>query len=133
MVSPNASNPEPDPTNPPSESSSSAVSSIELLVRCGILTQVKISDNASRWDSSPNWDKKRVVLCVDGLSLDRHKSFQKKLANIKTSFTNNFLQAIVFEEALDRVIEINGPLHVAFHMLQTIYIIFKPMLQWGQK
>ena len=29
--------------------------------------------------------------------------------------------------------EISGPLHIAFHMLQSIYIVYKDMMNWAQK
>ena len=31
-----------------------------------------------------------------------------------------------------KVIDISGPLHIAFHMLQSIFIIYKDMMKWAQ-
>ena len=31
------------------------------------------------------------------------------------------------------MVEISGPLHIAFHMLQSIYIVYKDMMNWAQK
>lgn len=66
---------------------------------------------------------------MDGLSLDRHRSFQTKLTNLPLNFTDSFKQSLVFQKALSRVIEISGPLHMAFHMLQCVYIIYSGMLK----
>ena len=52
--------------------------------------------------------------------------------NVKASFSNDFKQARIFEKALSRVIELNGPLHMSFHILQCIYIIFGKMMEWGK-
>ena len=54
------------------------------------------------------------------------------LAPIKLSFSNSFKQSIIFQKALARVTEINRPLHVAFHMLQTARAARGAMLKWGQ-
>ena len=105
---------------------------IELLCLVGILHEEKISNTYTKWELDKNWDQRRMFLCVDGLSLDRHRHFQKKASNVKLSFTNSFKQSIIFQKALTRVTEINGPLHMAFHMLQTIYTVYGTMLKWGQ-
>jgi hypothetical protein len=39
----------------------------------------------------------------------------------------------VFQHALQSVIETSGPLHVAFHMLQRIYDIFRMLIEWVAK
>ena len=93
----------------------------------GVLEHVAVSDTYSRWELVTDYHKKKIILCVDGLSLDRHKHFQKKLLNVKTSFSNNFRQATIFKKALGCIIEISGPLHMSFHMLQTIFIIFNSL------
>ena len=108
------------------------MAAIELLCLVGILHEEKVSDTYTKWDLDPNWHERRMFLCIDGLSLDRHRHFQKKLSNVKLSFTKAFRQSIIFQKALSRVIEINGPLHMAFHMLQTIYTVFGTMLKWAQ-
>ena len=105
---------------------------IELLCLVGILHEEKISDTYTKWELDCNWEDRRMFLCINGLSLDRHRHFQKKLSNVKLSFTNSFKQSIIFQKALTRVTEINGPLHMAFHMLQTIYTVYGTMLKWGQ-
>ena len=105
---------------------------IELLCLVGILHEEKVSTTYTKWELDRDWDKRRMFLCIDGLSLDRHRHFQKKLANVKLSFTNAFKQSLIFQKALTRVTEINGPLHMAFHMLQTVYTVYGTMLKWGQ-
>ena len=105
---------------------------IELLCLVGILHEEKVSDTYTKWELDRSWEDRRMFLCIDGLSLDRHRHFQKKLSNVKLSFTNSFKQSIIFQKALTRVTEINGPLHMAFHMLQTIYTVYGTMLKWGQ-
>ena len=74
-----------------------------------------------------------LYLCMDGLSLDRHRSFQRKLSNLPFAFDKAFRQCIIFQKAFSRVVEISGPLHIAFHMLQSIFIIYKDMMNWSQK
>ena len=70
---------------------------------------------------------------MDGLSLDRHRSLERKLLNQQLSFTKSFEQSLIFRKALSRVIEIVGKLHVAFHMCQCIYTIYAPLLKIIQK
>ena len=69
-----------------------------------------------------------MYLCMDGLSLDRHRSLQKRLASLPLSFADAFEQSLRFQKALSRIIEIPGPLHVAFHMCQCIFTIYSPLL-----
>ena len=69
---------------------------------------------------------------VDGLLLDRQRGFRNKLGKVKKSFSKNFCQARISKQAFTRVIELNGPLHMAFHMLQSVYIVFKDVVVWGQ-
>ena len=108
---------------------------IELLTTVGIIDKLSVISGDkvnSRWELSNNWKEKNLYLCLDGLSLDRHRSFNKKLLKMPLSFTNAFQQSQVFHKALSRVVEISGPLHMAFHILQSIYIIYKDLLQWAQ-
>ena len=55
---------------------------IELLCLSGILLKSKRDINSAvdntSWTLSENWWKKTLYLCMDGLSLDRHRSFQRK-------------------------------------------------------
>ena len=74
-----------------------------------------------------------LYLYMDGLSLNRHRSFERKLVNLPFLYAKAFRQAIVFQNALSRVVPISGPLNIAFHMLQSIYIIYKDMMKWSQK
>ena len=48
---------------------------IELLCLVGILHEEKISNTYTKWELDKNWDKRRMFLCIDGLSLDRHRHF----------------------------------------------------------
>ena len=89
-------------------------------------------DNAT-WQLGQEWDKKILYLCMDGLSLDRHRSFQRKLTNLPFSFDKAFRQCLIFQKAFSKVVEISGPLHIAFHMLQSIYIVYKDMMNCAQR
>ena len=71
-----------------------------------------------------DWNKRNIILCMDGLSFDRHRNCLDKFTSLTLSFTKGFEQALVFQKALSRVIEINGPLNMDFHMLQTVYTVF---------
>ena len=105
---------------------------IELLCLSGILIH-NISDvGGESWVLVEDWEERTLYLCMDGLSLDRHRSFQKKLIKLPYSYTKVFKQSIVFQKALTRVIDISGPLHIAFHMLQSIFIIYKYMMKWSK-
>jgi hypothetical protein len=81
----------------------------------------------------PGYDRKTMYLCHDGLSIDLHKSFCKKLMKLPIGFMMAFKQSMVFQKVLFRVVKILGPLHMAFHMLQCIYTVFKNLLVLSQK
>ena len=50
---------------------------IEILCLAGVLIKVKMYTDVYSWNLSKDWDQKTVYLCMDGLSLDIHRSFQK--------------------------------------------------------
>ena len=58
-----------------------------------------------------------MYLCLDGLSLDRHRSFQKRLTKLPVSFKQAYRQGLIFRKALEEVIKMTGPLHKVFHLL----------------
>ena len=101
---------------------------VELLVTTGIMKCINYPDACSQWVLTENYSNKLIYLCMDGLSLERHRSFMKKLMNIPQSYEKNYHQSIAFQRAIGQIVEISGPLHVAFHMLQTIYTIFGTLL-----
>ena len=41
-----------------------------------------------------------------------------------------YQQGLIFQQAMERIVEVNGPLHMVFHMLQTLYTIYKPFMTW---
>ena len=84
------------------------------------------------WDLVKDCYKIILYLCIDGLSLDRHRFFQKKLIKLPYTYTKVFKQSLVFQKVLRRVVDISDPLHIAFHMLQSIFIIYKDMMKWAQ-
>ena len=107
---------------------------IEILVYAGIL--VKTTDDRTKqlsWCLSTSWKRKNLFLCLDGLSLERHKSFQKRLTKLPISFKKAYQQGLIFRKALSRVIEMPGPLHQAFHLLQCIFNIYKFLIKWSMK
>ena len=55
------------------------------------------------------------------------------MINQPISFSNEYEQKITFKKALCRVTEIPGPLHMAFHMCQCLYIIYGDFLRHCQK
>ena len=101
---------------------------IELMTLHGILLKTN-NNNNTRWTLADKWQQKSMIICLDGLSLDRHRSFQNKLCKMNMKFTDTFQQSLTFQKALSRVIAVSGPLHTAFHMLQVIYDIYKDILQ----
>ena len=106
---------------------------IELLTLVGILIRSSTDCNIDSWELSKDWNKKTMILCLDGLSIDRHRSFMKKLIKLPLGFTQAFRQSQVFHKALNRVIKISGPLHMTMHMLQSIYTIFEDILLLSQQ
>ena len=105
---------------------------IELLTLHGILVKQAVSESTYEWVLSDNWDEKNIILCLDGLSLDRHRCFGNKLIKVPMNFTRAYKQSLVFKQALTRVIEISGPLHTAFHMLQSIFNIYRCFMKTMQ-
>ena len=105
---------------------------IEILCLSGVLLKVKGYKDSYTWELHKDWEEKTVYLCMDGLSLDRHRSFQKKLVNLPFSYHKSFHQSLIFQKSLSRVVEISGPLHIGFHMLQSIFVIYKDMIKWGK-
>ena len=106
---------------------------IEILCLSGILTQVSRKDDACAWVLNKDWEAKTLYICMDGLSLDRRRSFQKKLVSSPFSYHKSFEQSLIFQKSLSRVVEISGPLHIAFHMLQSIFVVYKDMIKWCQR
>lgn len=106
---------------------------IEILEYVGILKEFRSDgeNHRSTWALTEDYEKKVVYLCVDGLSLDRHRSFKRKLTKVNQSFSDSFQQSIRFQLALGRVVEVSGPLHVAFHMLQCIFDVYPFLIKWG--
>ena len=105
---------------------------IDLLVHIGILEKTETNGN-TRWNACNDYASKTIYLCLDGLSVDRHRCFFRKIVDLPLSFTDEFLQAIEFRKVLTRVIELSGPLHMSFHMLQSIYILYGSLLGVSQK
>jgi len=99
----------------------------------GIIVKTPISTNTYRWVLAKDWNSKSMIICLDGLSTDRHQLFLKKLHKLPLSFTESYEQSHIFQQALSRVISISGPLHSAFHMLQAIITLFKTLFQCAQK
>ena len=50
---------------------------IELMCLSGILIHTVTDSGVESWDLVRDWDERTLYLCMDGLSLDRHRSFQK--------------------------------------------------------
>ena len=105
---------------------------IEILCLSGVLLKVKGYKDSYSWELHKDWEEKTVYLCIYGVSLDRHRSFQEKLVNLPFSYHKSFHQSLIFQKLLSRVVEISGPLHIGFHMLQSIFVIYKDMIKWGK-
>ena len=102
---------------------------IELLTMHRILIKTPIKENIFEWVLSENWRSKTIILFLDGLLLDRHRCFGNKLINLPMSFTQAYRQSLIFKDALSRVIEVSGPLHTAFHMMQSIFNVYRCVLK----
>ena len=107
---------------------------IELLVQVGLLDElIDVITGVKTWKACHNYDKKIVYLCLDGLSIDRHRCFYRKLLDLPLSFKDEFKQAVEFQKVIGRVVELSGPLHMSFHMLQCIYNLYGGLLGVSQK
>ena len=95
----------------------------------------KIANEAiiPEWILCEGWNKKHLHLCLDSLSLDRHRSFQKRLMKLPVNFKKACQQGIVFRKALQRAIEVPEPLHQAFHVLQCACNLHNSLLKWCGK
>ena len=105
---------------------------IEVMTMCGLLVdKTKIDSTGKKkpkWNIAEDYEERTMYLCMDGLSLDRHRSLEKRLASLPLSYVDAFEQSLDFQKALSRIIEIPGPLHIAFHMCQCIFNIYTPFL-----
>ena len=107
---------------------------IELLVQIGLLVEKKDVDmDIKVWKACENYKTKTVYLCLDGLSIDCHYCFYRKLLDLPLSFTQEFKQAIEFQKVFGRVVELSRPLHMSFHMLQCIYNLYGGLLRVCQQ
>ena len=48
---------------------------IELLGLSEVLSQCSSHNSVTTWELNENWNGKTLYLCMDGLSLDKHRSF----------------------------------------------------------
>ena len=74
---------------------------IEILCMAGLLLHITSHNGMEYWELCDDWESKVVYLCMDGLSLDRHRSFQNKLVKLPYSHSNVFKQSIIFSESFD--------------------------------
>ena len=96
---------------------------LEILTLAGVIIETK-HKGWTEWTLSVGWETKKVFVAMDGLSIDRHWSFSRMLTEVPLSFTKSYKQCLIFQQALTVVTEISGPLHMGFHMLQSIFVIF---------
>jgi hypothetical protein len=107
---------------------------LDLLSLVGILIAEKdIESGKMKWSLSDGYQNKTMYLCLDGLSLDRHRSFTQKLINLPIRFTAAYEQSRIFQKALNQVIEVSGPLHMKFHMLQSIFTLYENLIETSQQ
>jgi hypothetical protein len=83
-----------------------------------------------RYQLCQDWDKQVLAVVGDGLTLDRVRQFFADIKEITegtvSSFKDAYLQSLVLNQALSRVIPIPGDLHTRFHQLDGTYRTF-----WG--
>jgi hypothetical protein len=102
---------------------------IQFMVQAGLIER---DESTSHFRLCPNWKQHTLVVIGDGLSLDRIRQFLfddiKEITSEGTvsSFKDAYLQSLVLNKALSRVIPVPGNLHTRFHQLDGIYRIF-----WG--
>ena len=60
---------------------------IELLVQIGLLKEMTDGiTGLKRWTACQEYKSKRVYLCLDGLSIDRHRCFFSKAVGLTIEF-----------------------------------------------
>ena len=106
---------------------------VHLLELSGILVRIERHKDDIRWKLCDNWEERKILLALDGLSINRLEGVRNKLLNMTMSFTDMYEQNIILQKGLSRIIHISGQLHMAFHMLQSIYTIFDNLLNLVQK
>ena len=100
---------------------------IRILALAGVIIEIK-HEGLTEWKLLTDYDTKNVFVAMDGISIDRHWSFSYMLTEVPLSFTKSYKQCLIFQSALSVVTEISGPLHMGFHMLQSVYVIFGSFL-----
>ena len=75
-------------------------------------------------------------LCIERLSLDLHRSLQKRLISLPVTFFDSFAQGLVFQDVLSKVIAVLGLLCIELLMCQRtcntqspILIVFQQILE----
>lgn len=58
---------------------------IEILCMASVLLHIKSNNDIKYWEVCDDWEAKVFYLCMQGLSLDSHRSFQNKLMEIPYS------------------------------------------------
>ena len=109
------------------------MSLIHLLELVGIVNRTETGENHCLWGLSDDWEERHMILALDGLSIDRFRSFLTGLENVPMSFTKIYEQNMIFQKAMSKVICVPGQLHMSFHMLQCIFTIFTDLLSCSQK
>ena len=72
----------------------------EMLEQIGII----IKKDSKEWILNPEKLDTYLLLCVDGLSLDRHSGFQRKLLQVSSSSISKLKHAMVFKNVFKRII-----------------------------
>ena len=57
-----------------------------------------------------NIDDKLMYLCLDGMSINRHRSFKKYMSTLPIGFTKAYEQSWIFKTALERVVQPKYPI-----------------------
>ena len=62
----------------------------------GNIAKTHNSTNACRWVLREDWNSKSMIIYLDGLSIDRHQLFFKKLHKLLFSFAESYQQSLIF-------------------------------------
>ena len=102
----------------------------EISCMLGILIEQTLKTDVKSWVLSPSFNECNMLLFVDVLLLDQLCHLVNKLTNLPLSFCPAFKQGLIFQKSLDRVVEVNEPLHMSFNMSQSIYKIYNGQLKF---
>ena len=96
------------------------VFTLDLLLRAGVL----ISHENGGWSLAEDWNTQRIYLFGDAKTIENMTKFVRDMQERKISYSMANMQAKIFLQALECVVEIPGDWHTGLNMLTSIYNMY---------